>query len=123
MGVGPMARNVQFFPALLVARSSNLVRTSTKRFLLPMSNHLEQHAHTTTDRSLVVAAFQPADNFIPATARRYDALTKRCGFVGALGVGIGRLTTPRGARRPDRHRHPLTGNGPSWSLARTTPEP
>lgn len=99
-------------PWELVA-GSDAVRVSTKRLLLPMSLHLEQRATSMSDMPVVLTAFQHARNFTPATARRYADLAPSCGFIAALGVGLGARPIPevRGGSIPTGH--PLAGE---WAV-------
>lgn len=61
---------------------------ASKRLLLPMSEHLERHALTAVDPPVLLATFQAARHFTPATGRRYDELSRYCSFVAAIGVGL-----------------------------------
>jgi diguanylate cyclase (GGDEF)-like protein/PAS domain S-box-containing protein len=61
---------------------------ATKRLLSPMSQHLEQHALRIGEGAVVLAAFQHARHFTPATLRRYEALARRASLVAAFAVGL-----------------------------------
>jgi diguanylate cyclase (GGDEF)-like protein/PAS domain S-box-containing protein len=61
---------------------------ATKRLLLPMSHHLEQHALRIGEGAVILSAFQDAKHFTKATVRRYEALARRSSLVAALGVGL-----------------------------------
>ncbi|HET6510380.1 MAG TPA: diguanylate cyclase [Baekduia sp.] len=61
---------------------------ATKRLLLPMSHHLEHRAGRIGEGAVILAAFQEARHFTPATARRYEALARRASLVAAFGVGL-----------------------------------
>ena len=64
------------------------VRVGTKGLLLSISRHIEQQGSTLETPPLVLAAFQEAARFTPATAQRYIELAKRCPLVVALGAGM-----------------------------------
>jgi EAL domain-containing protein (putative c-di-GMP-specific phosphodiesterase class I) len=59
-----------------------------KGALLAHSIALERRATADPDPVVVFGAFQSAERFTPATARRYEALAKRAAFVGAFGTGM-----------------------------------
>jgi len=63
-------------------------RRSTKPLLLEMSRHLERQAIDQGDSVVVLSAFQTAERFTPATARRYRELSDRAAFVAAMGIGM-----------------------------------
>ena len=63
-------------------------RRSTKPLLLEMSLHLERQAFDQGSSVVVLSAFQTAERFTPATARRYRALADRSAFVAAMGIGM-----------------------------------
>ncbi|MFP3713777.1 diguanylate cyclase domain-containing protein [Puerhibacterium sp. TATVAM-FAB25] len=64
------------------------VRRSTKALLIEVSKHLEREAMRLGSTCTVVAAFQEARHFTPATAHRYRELADRVGFVAAIGQGL-----------------------------------
>jgi EAL domain-containing protein (putative c-di-GMP-specific phosphodiesterase class I) len=64
------------------------VRIATKGLLLSISRHIEQQGSSLETPPLVLAAFQDAARFTPATARRYINLAERCPLVVALGAGM-----------------------------------
>jgi EAL domain-containing protein (putative c-di-GMP-specific phosphodiesterase class I) len=64
------------------------LRQATKPLLQAMSVHLENQAAGLDQHGVVVAAFQDAEYFTPASARRYAALAERAAFVGVLGTGL-----------------------------------
>jgi EAL domain-containing protein (putative c-di-GMP-specific phosphodiesterase class I) len=70
------------------------IRTSTKSLLIPMSNHIEEQALGIAEAPVLLAAFQDASRFTPATARRYAALTEHCGLVGVLGRNVSPQMVP-----------------------------
>jgi DICT domain-containing protein len=53
-----------------------------------MSRHLEEQALSLGDTPVVLATFQEAERFTPATADRYEKLAARVALVGAMGVGM-----------------------------------
>lgn len=65
-----------------------MIRSASKGLLLPMSHHLENHALGTTAAPVLLSAFEDAGHFTPATATRYERLTRHCAFVAALGAGM-----------------------------------
>jgi hypothetical protein len=69
-------------------RARGDLRVGRKRLLQAMSRHIESQAKAQSDPPVVLAAFQTADRFTPALARRYAALADSCPFVGALGAGL-----------------------------------
>ena len=74
-------------PFRLVAGRHDL-RTATKDLLLPLSHHLERQALRAAEPPVLLAAFEHADHFTPATRRRYTNLARHCSFVAALGVDM-----------------------------------
>lgn len=64
------------------------LRVGRKKLLLAMSHHIESQARHASDPPVVLAAFQTADRFTPATARRYAAMAGSCPLVGALAAGL-----------------------------------
>lgn len=93
---------------------TGVFRTTTKRLLMPMSDHMERLALQDAGRSVLLSAFQNVSHFTPATARRYAELAAHCALVGALGVGMPSepVAGVRGAHIDDRH--PLVGE---WTVA------
>jgi hypothetical protein len=75
------------------------VRVGSKGLLLSISRHIEQQGHNLQTPPLVLAAFQDAARFTPATAVRYATLAARCPLVVALGAGMPAAPAPgvRGA--------------------------
>ncbi len=63
--------------------------SATKRLLLPMSHHLENRALQIGEGAVILAAFQDARHFTPATMRRYETLARGSSLCAALGVGLG----------------------------------
>jgi len=63
-------------------------RRGTKRLLLAISKRLEAQVAARSDAGILLATFQEARHFTPATERRYRRLAQSAAFVGALGVGL-----------------------------------
>lgn len=82
---GPDAASASPFACLPAGAHT---RRSTKPLLIELSKHLEREAARFGRTCLVIAAFQHARHFTPATATRYRALAERAGFVAALGEGL-----------------------------------
>lgn len=81
-------------PYSFAAKRPN-VRVAAKSLLLPTSRHLEQRAQNDSEPPVVLSTFQHVRHFTPASARRYEALTRTSALVAALGVGIGPLPAGR----------------------------
>lgn len=75
-------------PYDLVERWGGSLRRATKGDLLAISMDIEQLAAHSHIQPVLLSAFQDADHFTPATARRYADLTESCALVVALGVGM-----------------------------------
>lgn len=75
-------------PYSLAAQRPN-VRIAPKSLLLTTSHHLEQRARNDQEPPVVLSSFQHVRHFTPASATRYDDLTRTSALVAALGVGIG----------------------------------
>jgi len=89
------------------------VRIGTKGLLLSISRHVEQQGLSLETPPLVLAAFQSAGRFTPATAARYRDLAERCPLVVALGAGM-KTNPARGVRGADlAPRDPLRGE---WTV-------
>lgn len=73
------------FEVITAGRSTE---AATKALLLPMSHHLENRALKIGEGAVILSAFQSADRFTPATARRYETLARTASLCGALGVGL-----------------------------------
>ena len=71
-----------------VVTAQRPVGRSTKQLLLPMSNHIEGKGLDVADPMLVLACFQDARHFTPATQLRYATLAERATFVAAVGTGM-----------------------------------
>lgn len=63
-------------------------RAARKPLLIEVSKHLERQAMRSGEATVVLANFQTADFFTPATRRRYDELARSAAFVGAIGEGM-----------------------------------
>lgn len=97
-----------------LAAADRPARDADKRLLIEISKQLETMAYAAGDSAIVLAAFQDATFFTPATRRRYTALVRSCSFVSALGQGMPAEPLPclRGAViRPG---DPLLGE---WDIA------
>ncbi len=64
-------------------------KVAPKSLLLPMSHHLENRALSIGEGAVLLAAFQEARHFTPATATRYRALQRGASFVAAFAAGLG----------------------------------
>lgn len=75
------------------------LRRSTKPLLIELSKQLEREALRYGSTCVVVATFQQARHFTPATAQRYRELAEQVGFVAAVGEGLSSepVTGVRGA--------------------------
>jgi EAL domain-containing protein (putative c-di-GMP-specific phosphodiesterase class I) len=99
-------------PYSLVADRNDL-RVGRKRIILAMSQHIELQAASQSDPPVVLAAFQTAARFTPATSRRYTGIALTCPLVAALAVDLAPAPAPgvRGAAlEPD---DPLIGE---WTV-------
>jgi EAL domain-containing protein (putative c-di-GMP-specific phosphodiesterase class I) len=85
-------------PFDLVAGSPAL-RIGRKSLVLALSRHLEDQGLGLSVPPILMSAFQSAEQFPPAAARRYARIATRCPLVGALGGGLSTTPTPgvRGA--------------------------
>ncbi|HEY1479761.1 MAG TPA: EAL domain-containing protein [Gaiellales bacterium] len=63
-------------------------RVARKDLLIELSKKLEREALAHPDAAIVIAAFQHAHHFTPATATRYAELARETTFVCALGEGL-----------------------------------
>ena len=97
-----------------LVRGRRQFRIGRKDVLLSVSQALEAQALELGDHAVVVAAFQDARHFTPATHARYHRLASRVAFVAALGEGVREEPAPgvRGARLEPGD--PLCGE---WSIA------
>jgi diguanylate cyclase (GGDEF)-like protein/PAS domain S-box-containing protein len=71
-----------------LAAAQRPARAADKRLLIEISKQLEAQAYAAGDSAIVLAAFQDAAFFTPATRRRYAGLVRSCSFVAALGEGM-----------------------------------
>lgn len=83
-------------PFQLVAGRAAL-QVATKALLLPLSRHLERRALDDGEPPIVLATFQDAGHFTPATAARYASLCNRSALVAVLAADM--LATPAGRVR------------------------
>jgi EAL domain-containing protein (putative c-di-GMP-specific phosphodiesterase class I) len=63
-------------------------RLARKDLLIEISKHLERQAMLSGEATAVLASFQEAVFFTPATRRRYLQLAQRAAFVGVFGRGM-----------------------------------
>ncbi len=96
-----------------VISAGRQTEAATKELLLPMSHLLENRALRIGEGSVILSAFQSAEHFTPATARRYETLARSASLCAALGVGLGEEPIPgvRGASLAEGD--PLAGE---WSV-------
>jgi EAL domain-containing protein (putative c-di-GMP-specific phosphodiesterase class I) len=89
-------------------------RSAVKSLLIEASKQLEQQAISSGESALVLAAFQDARFFTPATQARYARLAERAAFVGVLAQGMSVVPLPgvRGAVLQDGD--PVIGE---WDIA------
>ncbi len=85
-------------PFDLIAHHGSL-RIGHKQLLFALSRFVEDQALRLGAPPVVLAAFQTADRFTPATRRRYQQIATLCPFVGALGADLPATPIPgvRGA--------------------------
>lgn len=74
--------------AFALAAAVRTPRAGRKTLLIEVSKHLERQAIRSGEATVVLANFQNADFFTPATRRRYMELAASAAFVGALGEGM-----------------------------------
>jgi EAL domain-containing protein (putative c-di-GMP-specific phosphodiesterase class I) len=74
-------------------------RRARKDLLLPMSLHLEHKGLDAAEPGVLLACFQEAGHFTPATRARFGRLSGRAALVGVIGVGMPPAPAPgvRGA--------------------------
>lgn len=82
-----------------LAGDQRRMRRAPKHLLIPLSQTLELMARQSAVPPVLLAAFEDARFFHPATAERYASLAAQLPFVAALGVGMPREPAPgvRGA--------------------------
>ncbi|MDT7744292.1 MAG: hypothetical protein QOE59_3370 [Actinomycetota bacterium] len=83
----PAAPIARASPFAAVARART-PRRATAPLLLAVSHFLERQAAEMGELAVVVAAFERAEHFTPATRRRYRKLARTAAFVGVLGTGM-----------------------------------
>jgi EAL domain-containing protein (putative c-di-GMP-specific phosphodiesterase class I) len=71
-----------------IVGTHNAMQIARKQDMFAMSLALEHQAAAILEPCVVLGAFQTADRFTPATARRYEALVAQSAFVGAFGSGL-----------------------------------
>jgi EAL domain-containing protein (putative c-di-GMP-specific phosphodiesterase class I) len=101
-------------PFQLVTAAGRPVQQVTKPLLHAMSIHLENQAAGLDQHAVVVAAFQEAAFFTPASAGRYAGLAERAAFVGVLGEGLPVAPVPGVRGGHLRPGDPLRGE---WDVA------
>ncbi|XVV09172.1 sensor domain-containing phosphodiesterase [Actinoplanes sp. CA-131856] len=74
-------------PFEIVAARRPLTR-ATKEHLMPTSRHLEALIGDGHDAPVLLACFQEARHFTPATARRFERIAAGSPLVAALGLGL-----------------------------------
>jgi EAL domain-containing protein (putative c-di-GMP-specific phosphodiesterase class I) len=82
---GPEVSAESPFELAAAAMSPRLAR---KDLLIEISEHLERQAMLSGEATAVLASFQEAVFFTPATRRRYLQLAQRAAFVGVFGRGM-----------------------------------
>ncbi|MEU4240700.1 EAL domain-containing protein [Actinoplanes sp. NPDC026619] len=90
--IAPPALSVDT-PFTIVTRRRPITRT-TKSRLMPMSRHLEAWAGDGAEPPVLLACFQKAQHFTPATAARFARLAASSPLVAALGAGLGNEPAP-----------------------------
>ena len=80
-------------PFALVSGGGRL-RVGRKGLLLDLCRHIEGEGMSIWPPPVVLAAFQTADRFTPATAKRFASLASRCPLVAALGVDLSAELAP-----------------------------
>jgi len=83
-----------------VVASAREPRRATKDLLVEMCMQLEHQGLDAAEPNLLLACFQEADQFTPATRSRYEFLATRAAFTGALGHGMP-VTPVAGVRGAD----------------------
>jgi EAL domain-containing protein (putative c-di-GMP-specific phosphodiesterase class I) len=94
----PPPRRDSRSPYEIVAARRPVTR-ATKAHLIPMSRHLEALAGDGPEPPVLLACFQEARHFTPATLRRFGRIAGHSPLVAALGVGLAAEPAPgvRGA--------------------------
>jgi EAL domain-containing protein (putative c-di-GMP-specific phosphodiesterase class I) len=83
----PPLRHDDRTPFQIVA-SQRPLAVATKAQLLPMSRHLEALAGTDPEPPVLLACFQEARHFTPATSRRFARIATHSPLVAAFGHGL-----------------------------------
>jgi DICT domain-containing protein len=68
--------------------SAREARRATKDLLVETCMQLEHQGLDAAEPNVLLACFQEADRFTPATRSRYEFLATRAAFTGALGHGM-----------------------------------
>ncbi|MBC7551955.1 MAG: EAL domain-containing protein [Cellulomonas sp.] len=90
----PIGPALNASPYQLLARTRR-VRRAPKKLLLPLSQTIEMMSLQARVPPVLLAGFEQAKFFTPATARRYTELGARLPFVLALGVDMPAVPAPR----------------------------
>ena len=85
--LGLAARSIPNSPVELVHARRGL-KVGRKDVLLSVSRALEAQAAELGEHAIVIANFQHARHFTPATRARYEQLGRRAAFTAALGLGM-----------------------------------
>jgi EAL domain-containing protein (putative c-di-GMP-specific phosphodiesterase class I) len=80
-----------------VVTAERATERAPKDLLLPMSMHIEYKALDAAEPGVLLACFQEARHFTPATRARFGRLSARAALTGALGAGMP-LTPAPGVR-------------------------
>jgi EAL domain-containing protein (putative c-di-GMP-specific phosphodiesterase class I) len=82
-----------------IVAAERATERAPKDLLLPMSKHIEHKALDAAEPGVLLACFQEAGHFTPATRVRFRWLSARVALAGALGVGMPPTPAPgvRGA--------------------------
>jgi EAL domain-containing protein (putative c-di-GMP-specific phosphodiesterase class I) len=83
-----------------VVASAREARRATKDLLVETCMQLEHQGLDAAEPNVLLACFQEADRFTPATRSRYEFLATRAAFTGALGHGMP-VTPVAGVRGAD----------------------
>ncbi len=92
---------------------------ATKRDLLDVSRHIESQALTSD--TMILSSIQRSQFLSERTQRQYQALARRCGFVGVVGQGLRGVSgvTMEGVRVADVHDDDPLGD--AWQVVLLSP--
>lgn len=85
IAIAPRGDQVRHDSPFTMGAAQIAPRAARKTLLIEISKHLERQAMRSGEATVILAAFQDARFFTPATRRRYADLTRTAAFVGALG--------------------------------------